>query len=132
MNAPALFSRLAANRPKAARRASVQVGSDARHFSDRRHHLICRRLVDHVAVFWNPVERTLRNLRMQSGGLSIDVDQAVLLACNNYDRHLQIRILVLEVESVRNHERRFRGRRPDLRRTESHLLWKYFELPWYG
>jgi hypothetical protein len=42
---------------------------------------------------------------MQPGRLSVDVDQPVLLAGNDDDRHLQIRILIAQLKGVRNHQR---------------------------
>ena len=51
-----------------------------------RHHLIYGRLLDHVAVSGNSMKLALRNFRMQPGRLRVDVDQSILLACNDRRR----------------------------------------------
>jgi hypothetical protein len=79
-----------------------------RNFPYRRHHLIRRRLLDHVAISGNSVKPALRNVGMEPRRLSFDVNQPVLLTCNDDDRHLQIRVSIAEFESVWNHQRRFR------------------------
>src|SRR5581483_11740030 len=62
------------------------------YFLDRRHDRLRRRLVDHVAGSANAQKRALADVLMQPPGLRIDVDQAVLIACNDDDGHLQIGI----------------------------------------
>ena len=42
-----------------------------------------RRLMDHVACAGNPMERALRNVRMQPARLLVDINQPVFLASDN-------------------------------------------------
>ena len=54
------------------------------------------------------MKSALGDVGMKPGRLSVDVDQPILLARNNDDRHLQIRIFIPEMKSVRNHQRQIR------------------------
>ena len=66
-------------------------------------------LLNHVAVPGYPVKTALDDIGMKPGGLSVDIDQLVLLTSDDDDGHLQIGILVAEHESVRDHQRRLGG-----------------------
>jgi len=50
--------------------------------------------MDHVSIFRNAVKRALWNLGMQSGWLIVDVDEAVVFAGDDDNRHLKVRIFV--------------------------------------
>src|SRR4051794_33716338 len=77
-------------------------------FVNCRHYLIRRRLMNHMAVLSKAVKGALRNVGMQPDRL-LDVDQPVVFARDYDHRHLQRRIFVIEMEGVRDHERRLGG-----------------------
>jgi hypothetical protein len=56
-----------------------------------------------MAGAWDGMESTLDNVVMKSTRLFFDVDQAIFLARDDADGHLQRSIFVLEVNGVRNH-----------------------------
>jgi hypothetical protein len=72
----------------------------ARHFPYRRHHLIRGGLLDHVAVSDRSVKPALRNVGMQPGRPCVDVDQPVLVACNDDNRHLQTGMRDLKASGI--------------------------------
>src|SRR4051812_11670761 len=75
------------------------------HLFDRRHDRPGRRLMDHVPRAVNASKRALADVLMQSHRLRIDVDQAVLIAGNDDNGHLQISVRPPEAECIGNHER---------------------------
>ena len=81
----------------------------ARYFVYCRHNPARRRLMHHVTCARDAVKRALDNVAMKAGRLLIYVDQTVLLAGDDSNGHLQVRVFVPEVESVGNHERGFGG-----------------------
>ena len=82
----------------------------------------------HVSGAWSFVKRALDNISMKPVRLSVGVDQPVLLACDDADRHFQGRILILEVEGARYHESGFRSRCSNLRRAYRQFFWKSGKL----
>ena len=79
------FQRAFAPRPF---RKQRQSGGRFHHLVDRRHNLDRRGLMNHVAGSRNTMKGAMRNVRMQSRRLLIDIDQPVLFAGDDDDRHL--------------------------------------------
>ena len=93
-------------------------------FVNCRHDRIRRCLMHHVAAAWNAVKLALSNVGMKAARLFIDVNQPIFLTCDDADGHLQFGILILEFEGIRNHQRGFRCRCPNLGWAHGHLLRK--------
>src|SRR5271165_5309712 len=68
-----------------------------------------RRLMDHVAVLGNAMKPALAHVQVQPRGLRIGVNRPVIVARDDCDRHLQVRVFVAELPCVRDHQRRLRG-----------------------
>jgi len=63
----------------------------------------------HMAGTGNAMKIALGNVPMKSVRLLIDVDEPIFLARDDADGHLQVRILIPELDGTRNHESGFRG-----------------------
>jgi hypothetical protein len=81
----------------------------------------------HVSIGRDAAQEAVRNVTVKSGGL-LTFDKSILRTCNDNDRHLQLPVAFPESAGRGDHESRFRGTGPNLRWTDSHLLWKSLEL----
>ena len=80
--------------------------------------------MNHVSSVGNASQGAVRNITMEMGRL-LAFDKSIFRTCNDGDRHLQQPVLFPESVRSRNHESRFSSARSDLRRSDSHLLWKF-------
>ena len=96
---------------------------------DRGHDFLRCCLMYHVPCARNTSQGAVRNITMQMRRL-LALDKSIFGTYNDGDRHLQQPVPFPESVDRRNHQSRFSGARSDLRRSDSHLLWKFFEFLW--
>ena len=74
------------------------------------------------------MKSALRDLAMKLGRLVIDVDEPVILAGDDDDRHFQLAVAFLSGDGTGDHQGGFRRAGTDLRRPHGHLGRKRLEL----